>query len=431
MNQHCTSILYLNTTRKPAMASSTSMTDLPIEILYEILSHLSGPPPSQIALYEQPPEHILEETTGETDNTRACNISRQNPSIKSISCVNKRWRSVALRSLFCNIIWRPERNSPKNVDLGPAPLLIFLSANDLNRAVMTFTMKISFSVEGVGGDPLYVQALWSQLFSVIDPLRFTIVASPATLAALMNRMLFMADAWSFDIPYHILSLSRPVAASSVSDYDNIPLVQQDALNSAGDKTTPDTSLFTVRPWTSVLMNEGSSVRAYATYEFFLRHPPSMLSALLGSDEYPNNKPLLPPTIVDFNYIAVFPLSTHVDCLYKNLPKLDRLYIQLAPRPSNDLLQDHKLMKHIDRADLWMELSTAYNLLVHKLIESVTTEGNWGSLKVLESGDLVDGTSWATVTKALDHAGVANWVEKSSGILNRLDVFNTPHISGPA
>jgi hypothetical protein len=41
-------------------------------------------------------------------------------------------------------------------------------------------------------------------------------------------------------------------------------------------TRGDTSaLFDVRPWTTLLLNEGSFIRAFATYEFWLRQPPSV------------------------------------------------------------------------------------------------------------------------------------------------------------
>ena len=34
-------------------------------------------------------------------------------------------------------------------------------------------------------------------------------------------------------------------------------------------------LFEIRPWSKLLLNEGSFIRAYATYEYWLRQPPSV------------------------------------------------------------------------------------------------------------------------------------------------------------
>jgi hypothetical protein len=164
-----------------------------------------------------------------------------------------------------------------------------------------------------------------------------------------------------------------------------------------------------------LLNEGSSIRAYQTYEFFLRQPPSMLSALLGTGEHPNNHALLPSTIVDFNYIAVFPLASHVHTLLSNLPKLDRLFIQLTPRPSNQILQDHKAMKNIDMADLWMERNTAYSHLFAELTQA-EPQGNWRTLKVFESGDAADKESWNMAVDFLKRSDVTNWAVERDGVL---------------
>lgn len=365
-------------------------------------------------------------------------------------------------------------NSPT---LEPEPMLAFLLANNLERSVIAFTLMVDFSTEEVEERKLHCQVrhgdmerLWNQLFSVIDPLRFTIVAPPATLAALMNRMLFLTDAWSFAIPYHILSLARSSRAdkeliarqplhpspgssdfservvSSPSNKTGISTSKTHSENrghakrSSHDRmivslplkdgpyhelmSSPASSLFTLRPWTSVLLNEGSSVRAYETYEYFLRQPPSMLDALLGTGEYPNNRPLLPRTIVDFNYIAVFPIASHVASLFDGLPKLDRLFLQLTPRPSNHILQDQKQMKHVDRADLWMERNTVYSQLPNELLLE-GEQSNWRALKVFESGDAADKASWDMIVDSLQQKGVHNWIAERPGLLVKVNEDGTP------
>jgi hypothetical protein len=181
---------------------------------------------------------------------------------------------------------------------------------------------------------------------------------------------------------------------------------------------PASPLFTIRPWTSILLNEGSSIRAYQTYEFFLRQPPSMLSALLGTGEYPNNQALIPSTIVDFNYIAVFPLASHVQTLLENMPKLDRLFIQLTPRPSNQILQDQRAMKNIDMADLWMERNTAYSHLFAKLTQ-FEPQGSWEGLKVFESGDAADKESWNMAVDFLKRSNITNWIVETDGVLVKI------------
>jgi hypothetical protein len=51
-------------------------------------------------------------------------------------------------------------------------------------------------------------------------------------------------------------------------------------------TRGDTSaLFDVRPWTKLLLNEGSFIRAFATYEFWLRQPPSVSKPEIWNRSY--------------------------------------------------------------------------------------------------------------------------------------------------
>ena len=71
----------------------------------------------------------------------------------------------------------------------------------------------------------------------------------------------------------------------------------------------------------------------------------MLGALLGAEEFPNDEPLIPSTIRDLSYVGIFPLSTHFNTLVQNLPRIDRLFVQLVPR--NDILKDKKEMEHLD------------------------------------------------------------------------------------
>lgn len=422
------------------MASVASISSLPPEILVQVFDYLDRPAPSSISIHEQPHEDMLNGVYKFKDSG-----SDVNPScalfadLKSSSCVSKHWRSISLPSLFRNVIWTPQITNMKTFSLHSIPMLQFLSANSLNRYVITFTLMLDIAADEADNGQLHIQIqpgdlerLWNNLFSIIDPLRFTIIAPPATLAVLMNRMLLLTDSWSFDVPYHILSLARSVRQEERLESGTSGGMQPDCpqpherphnIGNAQGRCNPPalppaSALFMLRPWTSILLNEGSSVRAYQTYEFFLRQPPSMLSALLGTGEYPNNHALLPPTITDFNYIAVFPLATHVHTLLANLPKLERLFVQLTPRPSNHILQDHQAMKNIDMSDLWLESNTSYNYILTRLTSSRAL-GDWGSLKVFESGDVADKESWDTVMGFLKRSGNQNWVVERDGVLCKI------------
>ncbi|KAI1406879.1 hypothetical protein F5Y13DRAFT_176160 [Hypoxylon sp. FL1857] len=416
------------------------MDRVPPEVLLHVFEFLDTPAPSQVRLRDQPSEDLLDVRTP------------LSPSLKTVSAVCRAWRSLVLPSLFRHILWRPKISSLSAFTLNPIPLLRFLEDNRLDRGVATFTMVVDFVDKEADARHITpeirsvdLEWLWDQLFSVIDPLRFTIVAPPTTLAAFMSRMLFLDDAWSFSIPYHILSLARtkrgpmrdkPSSTHVEAHLSDLKLSarENDALRAsqpatAGSSTgiryrkPPACPLFTVRPWTSILLNEGSSTKVYRTYEFFLRRPPSMLGALLGCEEHPNDAPLIPPTIVDFNYIAIFPLSSHFEVLLQHLPKIERLFVQLAPGPGNRLLEDEDEMKHIDPADLWMERNTAYSSLMRELTVGAALTGNarnWSSLQVFESGDAEDKEAWDMAVEFVKRSGIKGWVEEREGVLVKHD-----------
>lgn len=218
--------------------------------------------------------------------------------LKAISLVSKWWRALVLPRLFRHVLWKPNVYSLSAFTLNPIPLLRFLTENHLARGVTTFTVLIDFYDRDAADYVVAPQIravdlewLWDQLFSVIDPLRFTVLARPTTLAALLSRMLYLDDAWSFDIPYHILSLARPSRQVQPrrderdGRHSASPSLAQPSSSSAGVQLTapaspsvsrrPATSstfrsrtaapcpLFTVRPWTSLLLNEGSSTKVLA------------------------------------------------------------------------------------------------------------------------------------------------------------------------
>ncbi|KAI1501318.1 hypothetical protein F5X99DRAFT_382832 [Biscogniauxia marginata] len=419
------------------------MDQIPPEIVLHIFKFLDEPAPSEMRLHDQPGDEMLD-----VDSESSCPL-------KTVSLVSKSWRTLVLPILFRHVLWRPKVFSLSAFTLNPIPLLRFLEDNRLDHSVISFTLLVNFfetEADAYLVTPKIRTAdlewLWDQIFSVIDPLRFTIIARPTTLAALLSRMLFLVDAWSFDIPYHILSLARAsrgangkispdetVRATESAAWglrspetDVLGASQSGAVTTTSSGRLPSTSrrtsrtkkppacpLFTVRPWTSVLLNEGSSTRVYRMYEFFLRRPPSMLGALLGCEDHPNDAPLIPPSVVDFNYIAIFPLSSHFETLLQNLPKVERLFVQLTPKAGNKILEDEDAMKHIDPADLWMERNTSYSFLMREMTFMPTPPGNWATLRVFESGDAADRESWDLAVQLLESSGIKGWKVEREGV----------------
>lgn len=248
---------------------------VPPEIVLQILEYLDEPAPSEACLHDQPSLDLFTTKPGYA-----------NAPLKAASCVSRSWRTLALPSLFRHVLWKPKVNSLSAFTLNPIPLRHFLDKNGLARGVVGFTMIVDYHEPGASEYQFAPQIrtadlewLWDQLFSAIDPLRFTIVARPITLAALLSRMLYLDDAWSFDMPYHILSLSRATRQAAFEENaDGIlrpeatqatqlaapsasPTPRRPAASSPyRSRKAPPCPLFTARPWTSLLLNEGSSTK---------------------------------------------------------------------------------------------------------------------------------------------------------------------------
>ncbi|KAF2963170.1 hypothetical protein GQX73_g10392 [Xylaria multiplex] len=403
------------------------MDPLPPELLLQVFDYLDGPAPSDTRLHDLPTIDLLTSGPGYS----------QRP-LKAISRVSRLWRSLVLPCLFRHVVWMPEVYSLTAFTLNPRPLLRFLADNNLAHYVATLALVIEFYDPAARNlmispkiCPDDLEWLWDRIFSVIDPVRFTILARPTTLAALTSSVIDLNDAWVFDTPYHILSFARvphrertesdgPSGSASADARPAVQTVSSTLPAVAFSSSRSRTPLFTIRPWTSILLNEGSSAKVYRVYEFYTHTPPSILSALLGTEEYADPGPLIPKTVVDFNYIAVFPLATHFSNLVDYLPRIDRLFVQLSPRPGNKILEDRQEMRRINPDDLWLERDDSYTHLMRQLTQRDNPQTNWNLLQVFESGDAVDQETWgmlvAYLGKVIQHN---NWRVERQGVFSRI------------
>ncbi|KAK4138987.1 hypothetical protein BT67DRAFT_368358 [Trichocladium antarcticum] len=434
-----------------ATRRTTTIDALPTELLAHVFGLFDGRAPSESQLHDQPETDMLKRPD-EID-------------LKNISAVSKLWRAIALPMLFRHVVWNLDpyrlRAEPAGVadPIDAIPLLAFLRTNDLGRYVCSLTMLVrnrllpSLDLRMLGSGPQSPGAtaphldpdaepsrgrslhsiasldatydqdnnwLWDGLFGVMDPLRLTIIASPQMLASLLSCMLFVGDADVFSKRQmlHILSLSRLSRSAKADPKAPGPSPSEPPsrrTNSAcGERRRKPSALFTIRPWTHLVLNEGSSIRVYKNYEFFLRRPPSILGALLGSEEPPNDVVLIPPTITSLSYIAIFPLSPHFSVLVSNLPRIEHLFVQLVPR--NDVLLDPDEMRHVHASDLWMERNTCYGLAAgHTSHPRRPAAYNWRFLRVFESGDAADTEAWELAVEYLQVART-RWRVERDGLL---------------
>ncbi|KAK6429353.1 hypothetical protein LTR95_014498 [Oleoguttula sp. CCFEE 5521] len=271
-------------------------------------------------------------------------------------------------------------------------LLDFLENNALSKSVNSFLLSIVRQYTSDRARERYYRwnqpthsgidaTLWRRLLSKIDPCTISIVAPPINLAYLTSCYVNTSGDWAFtDMDYHVLQLSRPDVSSRMT-------------TGASQPTPEDASLFGIRPWTHISLNEGSFLRAYGSYEFFERGPPSLttsvargLSGAVPSPLLPNDTylslPIL-PKLKSFTYTAIFPFANHAQ-FTSMFKQLEEITLQFAPDVSTGILSDKARVGKAELADCWQELYTAYTELV-KVVR--TTE--------IPSPYEVNETQWAT------------------------------------
>ena len=287
----------------------TTMEDLP----NELLSHMFG-----FLDINRPSEHLLDEPTFDLTAGKARDL-------KTLSYVSKRWREVIRPILFkhARFVVERRRDETEECDLFTEikPFLEFVSKNALAKIIKTFVMVMNY--RNITGDRYVPEnshdlfaTFWRRLFTAIDPVELLIVAHPLLLGSFTSCFVFEGDSWNLDCPCHYLRLRHPstppsqpeanenrsdevaaaaATADSGSDSANAATDTLSEISTAATEGTldselepweihyPQTStLFEIRPWSSLLLNEGSFIKAFSTYEFWLRQAPSVSNLFVPS-----------------------------------------------------------------------------------------------------------------------------------------------------
>lgn len=267
-----------------AVATGNSPVELlPNELLSQIFEYLDSPKPSSSdsVLHDEPHFDLTK-----SDNTP----------LKAAACVSKRWRRGTMPLLFRNVQFVVEKGNQAQYNTlyqMVQPFLEFITEHQLRRTLQSFTLivrsKESADILDRQETTDGFSPFWRGLFRVIDPQELLIVAPAEALGILTNCRVYMTDAWNFQCPCHYLRLRRGPKSSNRTA--KVPQVAHKSFKSTNEKAgilgpeaPPPTlkekepkelTIWNVRPWTNLLLNEGSFIRAYATYEFWLRKPPSV------------------------------------------------------------------------------------------------------------------------------------------------------------
>lgn len=455
----------------------TTISCLPAELLAQVFGFLDGPAPSDLRLHDQPHADMLRAPDPHSQLLKNVSLvsHRWRVAVLPLLFRHAVWYFDRFDLMQADHLLRGSPSpspSPAAAADDAIPLLSFIRANNLTSYVRTLTLVVQstrttgnrngitnyphdhprdiglyrrgdlsgqygYSPEPLSPTPTLVPLytgewdlvfnedsnwLWNLLLDALDPLRFTLVASPRMLAFLLARMLHLGDEWSFLQSHHILSMSRDHREKSTTtapddeDEKNSPSESPPAAtNPLAQPRRRPCALFTLRPWTSLLLNEGSSTRVYSTHEYFHKRPPSLLGALLGAEPPPNDAPLVPATVRALGYVGIFPLSSHVATLVRHLPRVDRLFVQLVPRTEVPT-RDYREAALLDLDDLWSERNTSYGKMILSLFDDSDAAGNWRHLQEFESGDAADRESWDMAVEYVEaRRDFSDWRVERDGV----------------
>jgi len=304
-----------------------------------------------------------------------------------VSMTSKRFRSIVLPRLFTHARLNPYHLSP---------FLSFLHTSSISHHVKSIVACLQGPCNHLH------PAWWARLLNEIPAISFTIVCAPHVLAEFVSTTIVGVDSWAFNMPYQIIRFrqGRESAAQHIS-LRHLP------------------NIFSARPWTDFSVNEGSSLKAYTTYEYYLRRTPSLMATLHVHQS--TEADAMYTNLTSFTFTAIFPTYNHVDEILKSVRKMTNLkflHTKLCPEPQSSVLHDEitEAHGHIDVNDPWNEFDTSYTLIAQTVI-FLTVEGQLEELRVDDvKMEGIRETVEASVTQRLQqwwtYAGNGVWRRQS-------------------
>ena len=294
-------------------------------------------------------------------------------------------------------------------------------------------------------------AFWQHMFSLVDPDRVLLIAPPTELACLTNAAIDTFGDWYVllckfilrkrptkecpcrafgDMDFHILELrqerKKTRHLTELLDYSKLSSFPPQPHSFARS------SLLHFRPWTHVSLNEGSFLKAYGTYEFFERGPPSLVYSIKQCLEpvshhgkgHMGARSL--PKLCSFTYTAIFPFSNHADFV-DMLPHLEELDLQLAPDPQSGILDDKERIGKAQLQDCWQELLSAYHDLAMAMNTFRMSRTTFEKLKNFVCRDSRIPALREELDEVFTPLCLPVWVEAKPGEFDR--VAMSPQLSG--
>ena len=308
--------------------------NLPPEVIHHIVTFLDAQPPSEHHLFSEP---LLR------------NLNQSLQPLKALSLTNWKIRRVCMRLLLHHL----------RVDFVHAlnECIALLAKYQVNRARVKSAILCEDPTQQDGINTTQIWGTIADVLRRINPAIITIVFPPVTLSSLLILSDQLSDAWAFQIPLQTLRLEREELSTECANHDPGLHLSYDGRH-----------VFGIRPWTRLSYNEGSSVPAYSTYEYFhLKKPSWIMQSSPSTLENWTSRGYL-SHLTCFDYVSVFPYQD-MSALWSfcdQLRSLRLLRVQLTPcmeysatggTRSSDIESGRA-----DPKDLWMEFEKALTSL---------------------------------------------------------------------
>lgn len=321
--------------------STISLIDLPPEIIGNIVSHLSDG------------QDLLFNSWQEEPSTDIVDFYQQTFQTLSQTCHYLRGVALSRLSHVTTVVFKSRR------DCHEAEIQSTLQALEAAKRfsgsdkvsvinVIVRFLEPEFSLDTESLPQGFMQKCCSRLVNETKPKYLTILF-PSQLFPFLSsghssgqrEMISPHDSWAFDMPLHVLHLS----------------CQEQYFRSEAD------SLWD-KPWSTITLNEGSSLKAYSTYDFHTKQNPS----LFLDHRFCKNviKNMWSVTVREFEYVAVFPLVNHLNRILTQLrflTNLRTLSTRLAPHENSSILLDMSKVRKAQFRDLWSSLEENYASIV--------------------------------------------------------------------
>jgi len=281
--------------------------------------------------------------------------------------------SVPPKSIVCTKDNRsPTRRSRDALGESGRAVEAYVSRHRISKPVDTLTLLVDplLADQGVGlrnpaqhsTDLLTMNEFWRRLLSVFDPSTLRIIAPVSVLGWLMSGEVHVQDAWAFrdmrtqmielkQLPHIKGSTHTPRNSSSKDAPPRLPSPTTDTRTLAWDTNY----LFTSRPWTHIILKEGSLLRAYGTYEYHNLQPPSILPILALPRTH---------TLTTLTLSTLYPFTTNLSPqTLTNLCKYTCLDLTFTPQKGDTVLEDNSdILGRADLGDCWSEVEQIYRNL---------------------------------------------------------------------